>query len=131
VNEGNRKGWTFDTAMMMGAAVATCIVVWVRTARTGDNKAVDTAMVAAKTALAETATGSAREFEGVRSEIKDLQKVIATGLETLTRALAEAAGAEKQSEKVGSRIVKTIAATAGVVSVVAFIIYVVAGGPTP
>lgn len=84
---GNRHGWTFDTAMITTCVALAGIIVWVKTARTGDSKAVEVALVSTTSALSDTAESSRNEFAGVRGEIKELAKAVAEGLSGLNTAL--------------------------------------------
>jgi hypothetical protein len=100
---GNRPGWTFDTAIIAGCVALSGVIVWVRTARAGDSKAVDVALVSTKSALSDTSDSTKgqfeairgenrAEFDGIRSEIKVLAKAVAEGLSGLNTALKLIAG---------------------------------------
>lgn len=100
---GNRHGWTFDTALIAVSIAMTGIVVWMRTARAGDSKAVDVALVATTSALSDTSDSTKAQFEGIRQEnrtefdgirgeIKVLAKAVAEGLAGLNTALKLIAG---------------------------------------
>lgn len=90
--DGNSKGWTFDTATIAASIALAGLIVWVRTARAGDSKAVEVALVSTKSALSDTAESSKNEFAGVRGEIKELAKAVAEGLSGLNTALKLIAG---------------------------------------
>jgi hypothetical protein len=92
VAEGNHFGWTFDTALTVVFIGACGMIAWIKTARHGDSKAVDVALVSTTSALADTAASTDKQFEGVRDEIKVLAKAVAEGLSGLNTALKLIAG---------------------------------------
>lgn len=73
--------------MITGLVALVGVITWVKTGRHGDAKAVDVALVSTKSALEETATRSAKEFEGVRAEIKVLADAVAKGSASVSTAM--------------------------------------------
>lgn len=88
MSDGNRLGWTFDTALTVVFVGACGIVAWVKTARQGEAKAVDVALVTTKSALADTAASTDKQFESVRAEIKVLAAAIADSSKTVAEGFA-------------------------------------------
>jgi hypothetical protein len=86
--DGNRFGWTFDTALTAICIGAFGIVTWVRTAQRGEAKAVDVALVNTKAFAADTAASTDRQFEGVRAEIKTLGEAMANNSRTVAEGFA-------------------------------------------
>ena len=100
---GNRHGWTFDTLVITGCVALAGVITWVRTARAGDSKAVEVAVVSTQSALSDTSESTKgqfeairgenrAEFDGIRGEIKVLAKAVAEGLSGLNTALKLIAG---------------------------------------
>jgi hypothetical protein len=125
---GNRKGWTFDTFMVLleerqarARERHDALNAKMEARALADATALDLAVKSTKTALEETAAGNAKEFDEVRDRIEKLTATIADGLTTLNKAMDARETSASAVEKHWSRVNKIVGGGAGALALAAAI----------